>query len=205
MSDLKLLASYEIFDYTPEMIKESMEKNNGKIMMKGILQKADTLNQNGRIYPMSVLDREVRNYQKFIIENRALGELDHPDSSVVNLKNASHVVREAHIENGTVFGTVEILDRTPSGAILKGLIESGVKLGISSRGVGSTRKQGDYYVVQDDFQLICWDFVSEPSTPGAFMLPEGRTLDENDLKNVFSKSDRIDRILNEILDLKRTL
>ena len=199
MADLRLLNSYEIFEYTPETIKESMEKNGGKILMKGILQKADTLNQNGRIYPMAVLDREVRNYQKFILEKRALGELDHPDSSVVNLKNASHVVTEAYVENGTVFGTVEILDKTPSGAILKGLIESGVKLGISSRGVGSTRKQGDYYVVQDDFQLICWDFVSEPSTPGAFMLPEGRQIDANELKRVFSKTDRIDRVLNDLL------
>lgn len=201
MTDLRLLNSYEIFDYTPEMIKESIDKT-GKILMKGILQKADTLNQNGRIYPHAVLDREVRNYQKFIIENRALGELDHPDSSVVNLKNASHVIREAYIENGTVLGVVEILDKTPSGAILKGLIESGVKLGISSRGVGSTRKQGDYYVVQDDFQLICWDFVSEPSTPGAFMLPEGRRIDEGELSKFFSKSDRIDRVLNELLGKK---
>jgi hypothetical protein len=199
MADLRLLNSYEIFEYTPEMIKESIEKT-GKILMKGILQKADTLNQNGRIYPAAVLDREVRNYQKFILENRALGELDHPDSSVVNLKNASHVVREAYIEKGTVFGTVEILDKTPSGAILKGLIESGVKLGISSRGVGSTRKQGDYHVVQDDFQLICWDFVSEPSTPGAFMIPEGRHIDANELRKVFSKSDRINRVLNDLLD-----
>jgi hypothetical protein len=203
MKDLRLLNSYEVFDYTPDMIKESMEKNGGKIIMKGILQKADTLNQNGRIYPLSVLEREVRNYQKFILENRALGELDHPDTSVVNLKNASHVVREAYIENGTVFGTVEILDKTPSGAILKGLVESGVKLGISSRGVGSTRKQGDYYVVQDDFQLICWDYVSEPSTPGAFMIPEGRRIEEGDLKRVFNQTDRIDRILNDILSYKR--
>lgn len=212
--DLRLLNSYDVFDYKvvtedrPTIVKEingaKVEVPGGrKILMKGILQKADTLNQNGRIYPMAVLDREVRNYQKFIIENRALGELDHPDSSVVNLKNASHVVREAYIENGTVFGTVEILDKTPSGAILAGLIESNVKLGISSRGVGSTRKQGDYYVVQDDFQLICWDFVSEPSTPGAFMLPEGRRINVSELNKVFSKSDRIDRVLNEILTIER--
>src|SRR5262245_26851068 len=203
MVDLKLLNSYEIFEYTTDSIKESMERNGGKIMMKGILQKADTLNQNGRIYPLAVLEREVRNYQKFILEKRALGELDHPDSSVVNLKNASHVVTEAYVENGTVFGTVEILDKTPSGAILKGLIESGVKLGISSRGVGSTRKQGDYHVVQDDFQLICWDFVSEPSTPGAFMIPEGRSFDQAELRRVFNRSDRIDRVLNEILTSER--
>lgn len=198
MKDLRLLNSYEVFDYTPEMIKESREKNNGKVMMKGILQKADTLNQNGRIYPIHVLEREVRNYQKFIVENRALGELDHPDSSVVNLKNVSHVVREAHLEGGTVYGTVELLD-TPSGKILQSLVESGVKLGISSRGVGSTKKQGDYHVVQDDFQLICWDYVSEPSTPGAFMLPEGRRITQAELQKVFNKSDRIDRILNDII------
>jgi hypothetical protein len=198
MKDLRLLNSYEIFDYTPEMIKESREKNGGKVIMKGILQKSDTLNQNGRIYPEHVLEREVRNYQKFIVENRALGELDHPDSSVVNLKNVSHIVREAHLDRGVVYGTVEILD-TPSGKILQSLVESGVKLGISSRGVGSTKKQGDYHVVQDDFQLICWDYVSEPSTPGAFMLPEGRRITPAELQKVFNKSDRIDRILNDII------
>ena len=200
--DLKLLNSYEVFDYTPDMIKESRDKNNGKIVMKGILQKADTLNQNGRIYPLAVLDREVRNYQKFIAENRALGELDHPDSSVVNLKNVSHVIKEAHLERGVVYGIVELLD-TPSGKILQSLVESGVKLGISSRGVGSVKKQGDYHVVQDDFQLICWDYVSEPSTPGAFMLPEGRTINSNELRSIFNKSDRIDRIVNDILSFRK--
>ena len=198
MKDLRLLNSYEIFDYTPEMIKESREKNNGKVMMRGVLQKADTLNQNGRIYPIHVLEREVRNYQKFIVENRAMGELDHPDSSVVNLKNVSHVVRDAHLESGTVYGTIELLD-TPSGKILQSLVDSGVKLGISSRGVGSTKKQGDYHIVQDDFQLICWDYVSEPSTPGAFMLPEGRRITSAELQKVFNKSDRVDRILNDIM------
>jgi hypothetical protein len=183
------------------MIKESRERHGGKIIMKGILQKADTLNQNGRIYPIDVLQREIRNYQKFIVENRALGELDHPDSSVVNLKNVSHVIKEAYIENGVVFGSVELLD-TLSGKILQSLVESGVKLGISSRGVGSTKKQGDYFVVQDDFQLICWDYVSEPSTPGAFMLPEGRKIESAELQKVFNRTDRIDRILNDIITFK---
>jgi hypothetical protein len=202
MSNLKLLNSYEIFDYTPDMIKESREKNGGKIMMKGILQKSDTLNQNGRIYPRTILEREIRNYQKFIAENRALGELDHPDSSVVNLKNVSHIIREAYLEGDVVYGTVEVLDK-PSGKILQSLVESGVKLGISSRGVGSTKKQGDYQVVQDDFQLICWDYVSEPSTPGAFMMAEGRSLDPSALKGIFNKSDRINRIVNDILSQKK--
>lgn len=201
MSELRLINSYQVFDYTPEQIKEARDANTGKILMKGVLQKSDTLNQNGRIYPRNVLEREVRNYQKFIIENRALGELDHPDSSVVNLKNVSHIIREAYVDGDVVYGTVEILD-TPSGKILQSLVESGVKLGISSRGVGTTKKQGDYQIVQDDFQLICWDFVSEPSTPGAFMMAEGRQIDQEELQKVFTKSDRIDRILNDIFATK---
>ncbi len=195
---MKLLTEYNTFDYTEEMITESLEKNEGKIVMKGVLQKANTLNQNGRIYPLPILERELMNYQKFIREGRSLGELDHPDSSVVELKNVSHIVREARMEGDVVVGTVEILG-TPSGKILQNLIESGIKLGISSRGVGTTKRQGDNQVVQDDFQLICWDFVSEPSTPGAFMMAEGRDLSENEIKNLFTKSDRIDRILNDIL------
>lgn len=167
--------------------------------MKGILQKADTLNQNGRIYPRPILEREVRNYQKFIQENRALGECDHPDTSVVELKNASHIIREAHMDGDICYGTVELLD-TPTGKILQSLVESGITLGISSRGVGSTRNEGDYVVVQDDFQLICWDFVSEPSTPGAFMMREGREITSNELKKVFTKSDRLYRIYNDITE-----
>lgn len=210
-SKLRHLQTYDLFDYkvirerSPASVNEDMHGNkveiagDEKILMKGILQKADTLNQNGRIYPLAVLEREVRNYQKFIIENRAIGELDHPDSSVVNLKNVSHVIREAYIENGTVVGTIEVLHKTPSGAILKGLVEHGVKLGISSRGVGSTRKQGEYHVVQDDFQLICWDMVSEPSTPGAFMIPEGRLIEAAEYRKLFNRSDRIDRAINDVL------
>jgi len=198
MSDKKLLTEWMKFEYTPEIIKEIKEKNGGKIVMKGILQKADTLNQNGRIYPQTILEREVRNYQKFIKENRALGECDHPDTSVVELKNASHIVREAYMDGKTCYGTVELLD-TPSGKILQSLVETGVTLGISSRGVGSTKREGDYDVVQDDFQLVCWDFVSEPSTPNAFMMREGKELKRGNSRHL-NKSDRVDRIFNEILD-----
>lgn len=201
MSERKLLTEWLAFDYSPEQIKESRDLNNGKIIMKGILQKADTLNQNGRVYPEAILDREVRNYQKFIKENRALGECDHPDSSVVELKNASHIIREAHMAEGVCYGTVELLD-TPSGKILQSLVESGVTLGISSRGVGSTRREGDYDVVQDDFQLICWDYVSEPSTPGAFMMKEGKDFSRADLNQHFTKSDRLFRLFNDIKEWK---
>lgn len=196
----RLLNSADNFyalDYTPELIKESIEKT-GKILVKGILQKADTVNQNGRIYPKHILEREIRNYQKFIQENRALGEADHPADSVVSLKNVSHIIREAYMDGNIVYGTVEVLN-TPCGKILQSLLESNVKLGISSRGVGSTKTQGEYQVVQDDFQLICWDMVSEPSTPGAFMMQESRLVSSKALKEVFNKSDRINRIVNEIL------
>ena len=199
MNKLKLISDWRPFEYSKDKITESKSTNGGKIIMKGILQKADTLNQNGRIYPEPILSREVRNYQKFIQENRALGECDHPDSSVVELKNVSHIVREAHMDGDVCVGTVELLD-TPAGKILQSLVESDVTLGISSRGVGSTRQEGDYDVVQDDFQLICWDFVSEPSTPGAFMMSEGKELSSQDLKVHFNKTDRVDRVLNDILD-----
>ena len=199
MSELKLLTEWTPFEYTKELVEQSKIENDGRIVMKGVLQKADTLNQYGRVYPRAILDREVRNYQKFIAENRALGECDHPDSSVVELKNASHIVREAYMDGDVCYGTVELLD-TPSGKILQSLVESGVTLGISSRGVGSTKRSGDYDAVQDDFQLICWDFVSEPSTPGAFMMREGRVVREDELNNFFNKSDRIHRLFNEILD-----
>lgn len=195
-----LLTEWNTFEYDHNLIKEQKLKGQ-PLIMKGILQKAETLNQNGRVYPRVILEREIRNYQKFIQENRALGELDHPDSSVVELKNASHTIKEAYMEGNVVYGTVEILN-TPSGKILQSLVESGITLGISSRGVGSTKSEGNMQIVQDDFQLICWDFVSEPSTPGAFMMKESKEVSPQFINEVFNKSDRIDRIFNDILDWK---
>tara|TARA_Y100000592_G_scaffold64149_1_gene99958 strand:+ start:637 stop:1233 length:597 start_codon:yes stop_codon:yes gene_type:complete len=194
----RVLNEFMNFDYDRDLIKEARE-TGGPLIMKGILQKAETLNQNGRVYPRVILEREIRNYQKFIKENRALGELDHPDSSVVELKNSSHIIREARMEGNIVYGTVEILN-TPSGKILQSLVESGVTLGISSRGVGSTKTDGDLQIVQDDFQLICWDFVSEPSTPGAFMMKESRQISNHQINKIFNKTDRINRIFNNILE-----
>lgn len=198
-TELHILREFSNWECTNrEELTESFKDKGSKIIMKGILQKANTLNQNRRVYPYEILSREVRNYQKFIKENRALGELDHPDSSVVELKNASHVVREAYMEGDICYGVVEILP-TPSGNILRGLIESNITLGISSRGVGSTVREGDSQIVQDDFQLICWDFVSEPSTPGAFMSLK-ESVSRSDLNEHFRKTDRIDRVFNEILE-----
>lgn len=202
-SDPRLLSSYEVFE--PEVIQEAVEVNGvqkKKMILKGVLQRSDSLNQNGRIYTRTILEREIRNYQKYILENRSLGELDHPDSSVIELKNVSHIVREASMDDkGVVYGKVELLD-TPSGNIAKNIIEAGVKIGISSRGVGGTIKRGDYHEVDDSFVLICWDLVVDPSTPNAFLLPEGKRISQTELNQVLNRSDRINRIVNEILNSK---
>ena len=147
------------------------EDESGRTLVKGILQRAGAENQNGRVYPMEILKREAKKYEQLIKERRALGELDHPDSSVINLKNVSHNVKEIHWDGNDLVGVVEILP-TPSGNILKELLKAGILLGISSRGMGSVTPMGEGKVkVGEDFELIGWDFVSNPSTHGAFMAP----------------------------------
>ena len=173
----QLIVDYLPFDIKPSQINESMKENNGKLIVSGILQRANAENQNGRIYPKEILVREANKYNKtFIQERRAMGELDHPESSVVNLANVSHNIREMKWENDDLVGTVEVLP-TPAGNILKELFRSGIKLGISSRGMGSveTIDEDDAgkqtVAVQPDFELIAFDFVSNPSTQGAFLHP----------------------------------
>ena len=169
---------------------------DGGMILSGIMQMTETQNGNGRIYQHSTMVREVKNYQKLVKENRALGELDHPDDSVINLKNASHMVTQIWMEDKNVMGKIKVLD-TPSGKILKELVNGGVTVGVSSRGMGSVREDKGQTIVEDDFQLICFDMVSEPSTPGAFMMREAKGLDE---AAIFSRADRINRLLNEVLD-----
>jgi hypothetical protein len=147
------------------------EDEGGRTLVKGVLQRAGAENQNGRVYPKPILEREAKKYETFIKERRALGELDHPDSTVINLKNVSHNIREIWWEGDDLCGTVEVLS-TPSGNILKELLKAGILLGISSRGMGSTKPlSGNKVEVSEDFELIGWDFVSNPSTHGAFMVP----------------------------------
>lgn len=174
--------------------QEKIQVKNGTLYLSGVMQRADAKNGNGRVYPENILRREIENYRKLVAENRALGELDHPDESVINLKNASHIVTDIWWNGKDVMGKVRVLG-TPSGQILKSLIESGVKLGISSRGLGSVKEKTGVTMVEDDFQLICFDFVSEPSTTGAFMgLSESKKT-----PNIFTKADRINRILNNLI------
>ncbi len=195
MGQKQLLREWYPVEYTPALMKESREKNGGKLMLQGIIQKANTQNQNKRIYPSEVLRREVENYQKAVRENRAVGELDHPESSSVSLDRVSHIVREMWWNGDDVMGRVEVLN-TPKGQILQSLLESGITIGISSRGVGSTEKSNEGLdMVQTDYQIICWDIVSEPSTPGAYLFAEGKNIDTN---VSFSKADRIFRAINDI-------
>lgn len=170
--------------------------SEGGMILSGIMQMTETQNGNGRVYPHSVMEREVKNYQKLIKEARALGELDHPDDSVINLKNVSHSVTAMWMEGKNVMGKIKVLN-TPSGKILQELVNGGVTVGVSSRGMGSVSESGGQTIVEDDFQLICFDMVSEPSTPGAFMMKEVKDLNES---KVFTKGDRINRLLNEILE-----
>ena len=169
----RLLIDTIPFKMTKGQINESLENNNGRLIVNGVLQRAEAENQNGRVYPRNILEREVQKYKgREIKENRAFGELDHPESQVVELKNTSHIVRDVYWKGDDVMGKVEIL-KTPSGNILKELLEAGCTVGISSRGMGSVKESnnGKTVTVEDDFDLICWDFVSNPSTHGAFMRP----------------------------------
>ena len=167
---------------------------DGGMILSGIMQMTETQNGNGRVYPHNTMMREVKNYQKLVKERRALGELDHPDDSVINLKNASHMVTEIWMDGKNVMGKIKVLE-TPSGKILKELVNGGVTVGVSSRGMGSVREEKGQTMVEDDFQLICFDMVSEPSTPGAFMMREAKEFNNN----VFTKADKINRLLNEVL------
>lgn len=192
----QLLREWYAVEYKPELIKEDRAANGGKLILKGIIQKSDTKNQNKRVYPGNVLKREIENYMKAVRENRAVGELDHPESSSVSLDRVSHIVREMWWEGNNVMGRVEILP-TPKGKILESLLESGVTIGISSRGVGSTERTNEGIdMVQGDYQIICFDIVSEPSTPGAYLFAEGKKIDVNEPQ--FTKADRIFRALNAI-------
>tara|TARA_R100000008_G_C3573661_1_gene163826 strand:- start:535 stop:1140 length:606 start_codon:yes stop_codon:yes gene_type:complete len=181
-----------------DMLTESerARRASGTVFLTGKLQQANIQNGNGRIYRKDTLQREVENYHKMVNERRALGELDHPDDSVINLKNASHLVTRVWWDGDDVMGTIEVLN-TPSGKVLQELINANVKLGISSRGMGSVKQEGSKTLVEDDFQLICFDMVSEPSTPLAFMTPS--VVAESLIRETYSKADKINRALNEVL------
>jgi len=189
----KVLVETQIFKPQGLMLTEGKLSNRGNPMVEGILATAEVKNGNGRYYPKELWEREIDKYMESVKQNRALGELDHPESSVINLKNVSHNITEMWWDGDEVLGKIEILP-TPSGNILKALIENNITVGVSSRGMGSLEDRNGVLEVQDDFELLCWDFVSTPSNPGSYMeiVTEGKMAQINKYQGVNS-------IVNEIL------
>ena len=189
----KILVETQIFKPQGLMLTEGKLSNRGNPMVEGILATAEVKNGNGRYYPKELWEREIDKYMESVKQNRALGELDHPESSIINLKNVSHNITEMWWDGDKVLGKIEILP-TPSGNILKALIENNITVGVSSRGMGSLEDRGGVLEVQDDFELLCWDFVSTPSNPGSYMqvVTEGK-------KAQINKYQSVNSIINEIL------
>ena len=204
MSNKSLLREYYALcegGYCQDLLTEAEKKDikeNKAWYLTGILQKGNTKNGNGRKYPSHVLEREMKNYDMLIKQKRAFGELDHPDTSVVDLKNASHMVTRYWRDGDAIMGAIKILD-TPCGEIVKGIVKSGGQVGISSRGLGSVVNESNgTSIVQEDFTLICFDIVADPSTPGAFMNPQ--KIRESKEMKVHDRDYRVNSILNSILD-----
>ena len=190
----KILVETQLFTPVGTLLSEGKLSDRGNPMVEGILATAEVKNGNGRYYSKGLWEREIDKYQQQVKENRAMGELDHPESSVVNLKNVSHNIKDMWWDGDNVMGKIEILP-TPSGNILKALIESGVTVGVSSRGMGSLKQVGEVAEVQDDFELLCWDFVSTPSNPGSYMHTIKEGLDLSSQDNYL----KVNQIVSEIL------
>lgn len=195
-----LLVNCIWFEPVKGSLNESFDDPDSTVIVQGVLQRANAKNQNGRVYPKDILEREVQKYdQNFVKERRALGELDHPDSSIVNLQNVSHNVVEMMWSGDDLVGKVELLP-TPNGNILKQLFKAGIKLGISSRGLGSVRKnvRENADEVQDDFELIAFDFVSNPSTRGAFLFPSEQ-LKESVERQIANRYEKVESLIRDII------
>jgi hypothetical protein len=184
----QILIETQTFTAKPVKLVEG-KSSTGNPLVQGILATAEVKNGNGRYYSKELWDREIDKYMESVNANRALGELDHPDSSIINLKNVSHNIKKIWWDGDNVMGTIEILP-TPSGNILAALFQNNIPVGVSSRGMGSLKQMGELMEVQDDFELLCWDFVSTPSNPGSYMkevaLNEGKTYNNNQYSKVNS-------------------
>lgn len=197
MSKELLIERISTITLTPQLLQESVAKNNGRLIVEGVVQRADAKNGNGRVYPKDTLEREIQKYKDtYIKENRALGELDHPESPIINLKNVCHNILELWWQGDDVMGKIEILP-TPSGNILKALLLAGITVGISSRAMGSVKQIGETVEVQDDLDIVCWDFVSTPSTQGAFMEIVNEGLNYNNQQD--NKLTKINELITDIL------
>ena len=189
----------ETISFNPRPLSLSEGKSaSGLPLVEGVLATAEIKNGNGRYYSKKIWDREIDKYMDSVKNNRAVGELDHPESSDINLKNVCHNIKDIWWNGDHIMGKIEILS-TPSGNILQALINSGITVGVSSRGMGSVKQMGETLEVQEDFELLCWDFVSTPSNPGSWMHPTGKsTINENLLTRQINNS-KANEIIREIL------
>jgi hypothetical protein len=196
----QLLIEYQAFQPLPQSINEAKRLANGNMIVAGLVQACDKPNANKRIYPYDTLKKQVEKYlQGPIAENRALGELDHPESSVINLKNVSHNIIELWWDGKDLYGKIEVLP-TPSGNILRQLFQNNITVGISSRAMGSVTPIGEGLVqVEDDLDLICWDFVSTPSTYGAYVRPVSGGLREGFDRSFTQPINRINQLISDII------
>jgi len=195
----QLLIEYSAFQPLPQSLTEAKRLSNGNMVVSGLVQATDKPNANRRIYPYQTLFEQVQKYIAGpIAENRALGELDHPESSIINLKNVSHNIVRLYWEGKDLYGDVEILP-TPSGNILRELFRNNITVGISSRAMGSVTPIGEGLVqVEDDLDLICWDFVSTPSTYGAYMKPVGGLRESID-HSIAKPTSKINQLISDII------
>jgi hypothetical protein len=192
----QILIETQTFSAKPINVTEG-KSSNGNILVKGILATAEIKNGNGRYYSKDLWEREINKYMENVTSNRALGELDHPDSQIINLKNVSHNIRKIWWDKDDVLGIIEILP-TPSGNILKALFENNIPVGVSSRGMGSLKQMGELMEVQDDFELLCWDFVSTPSNPGSYM-KEADMMNESKLYKQYNQYSKVNSVITDIL------
>lgn len=183
-----LVDTISYFDMDKNFVDNQIKNNNGELILTGILQRADAPNQNGRIYPRWILEREVNKLLPLIKDNQIVGQLDHPDSAIVEFDTASVKILDLWWETNNLMGKVQILKGHPSGDKVVSLVNNKVKIGISSRALGSTIKAsmteefsqyGDMDVVTEDLNLITWDVVSNPSTHGAFLVTENMIMEWN--------------------------
>jgi hypothetical protein len=192
----QILIETQYFTATPVQLTEG-KSESGNLLVKGILATAEVKNGNGRYYSKDLWEREIDKYMENVRANRALGELDHPDSSIINLKNVSHNIKKIFWEGDNVMGIIELLP-TPSGNILTSLFQNNIPVGVSSRGMGSLKQMGELMEVQDDFELLCWDFVSTPSNPGSYMAVTGM-MNESKIPQQFNKYKNVNSIITDIL------
>ena len=195
----QLLIDHTSFQIAKLTLTEG-KSSNGRMILEGKLQAADTKNGNGRVYPREILEREVQKYiDGPVKQNNAMGELDHPEASIINLSNVSHNIKKVWWDGNDLMGQLELLN-TPSGKIAQEIVLAGIPLGISSRGMGSVKQLGETVEVQDDFELVAWDLVSVPSTPGAYLQPVGKLGTMNEGKQYIAKDySKVNSLITEII------